>query len=814
MFSMFLNKRKIFILPKLLVFSFLSLPAFCQVQTQVPFNVSLANKNQNFLKEKVYVHTDRSFYLTGDVIWFKAYVVNAANSQFSSLSKVLYVEVINNLNQPVLQGKIDIEKGSGNGSFYLPFTVSSGNYVIRAYTNWMKNFSAETYFQKEISIANTSQDIPANSATATQNFTADFFPEGGNLVSGIKSVIGYKITGVNNEGVSFEGFLIDENKDTITRFQPFKFGMGHFSFTPENGRQYSTIINFNDGSSIVKKLPKALADGYVMHVSEADTKNITVSVEAKNLQSNSRPEIFIVIQNRQRVDFAQSLWLQNNKAEFRIPADSLRDGISRITVFDANKNPVSERLYFKRPKNQLVIVANTDKENYEKRSKVVTQISTSDKAANLLNGNLSAAVYRIDADDYDKQEDILSYLLLASEIKGEIEDPAYYFQNENPQANEALENLLLTQGWRKFEGENSFESVGENFDFIPEYKGHFITGKVINEITDQPAAGIPVYLSVPGRRVQLRVCISDSKGLVHFEMKDFYGPNQIVLQTNSEVDSVYRVEIFSPFSEKTQDIKVPRFVYSGMQNEVLADRNIHMEVQNTYHQNKLMQIEKHEVDSVPFYFHPTKTYILSDYVRFTTMEEVLREYVLEINVRKNGSQYRFGTFNAPGFALRDMQYAETIFEKNPLVLLDGVPVFDMNKIIAYDPLKVEKLEVVAQKYHYGTLTAEGIASFTTYKGNLEGFKLNPHDIVLDYEGLQQKRVFYSPEYATEDQHTSRSPDFRELLFWAPQINTDKNGKAQLSFYTGDIPGKYVVVVQGLSPDGLAGSYNFTFDVKK
>jgi hypothetical protein len=813
MFAMFLYKKKIFILPALLVFSFLSSAAFSQLQTQLPISVSQANKNQDFLQEKVYVHTDRAFYLTGEVIWFKAYVTNAVTSRFSSLSKVLYVEVLNNLSQPVLQGKIDIEKGSGNGSFYLPFTISSGNYVIRAYTNWMKNFSAATYFQKEISIVNTSQDVQANSATATQNFTADFFPEGGNLVSGIKSVVAYKITGDKIKGVPFEGFLIDENKDTITRFAPFKFGMGRFSFTPENGKQYSAIINFNEGSSLVKKLPQALETGYVMLVSKTDTKNITVSVEA-NVQDNSRQEIFIVVHNKRRVDFAQSLWLQNNKAEIRIPADSLQDGISRITVFDANKNPVSERLYFKRPENKLIIAANTDKANYQKRSRVVTQISTTDKAANSLSGNLSAAVYRIEDDNPEAQENILSYLLLSSELKGEIEDPAYYFQNEDPQANEALENLLLTQGWRKFITGDHPENKVNEFTFIPEYAGHFITGKVINEITNQPAANVPVYLSVPGRRVQLRVCVSDSKGLVHFEMKDFYGPNQIVLQTNSEVDSIYRVEIFSPFSEKAQAIKVPGFVSSGMQNEALADRNIHMEVQNTYHQNKLMQIEKHVVDSVPFYFHPTKTYILSDYVRFTTMEEVLREYVLEINVRKNGSQYRFGTFNAPGFALRDMQYAETIFEKNPLVLLDGVPVFDMNKIIAYDPLKVEKLEVVAQKYHYGTVTAEGIASFTTYKGNLEGFKLNPHDIVLDYEGLQQKRVFYSPEYATEDQRTSRSPDFRELLFWAPQINTDENGKAQLSFYTGDIPGKYAVVVQGLSPDGLAGSYNFTFEVKK
>ena len=810
---MFLNKRKIFILPALLAFCFLSLPSFCQLQTGAPIYVSQTNKNQEFLQEKVYVHTDRSFYLTGEVIWFKGYVVNAATSRVSSLSKVLYVEVLNNLNQPVLQGKIDIEKGSGNGSFYLPFTITSGNYVIRAYTNWMKNFSADTYFQKEISVVNTSNEVQAISATSIQHFTADFFPEGGNLVSGVKSVMAYKITGGNNKGIPFEGFLVDENKDTITRFQPFKFGMGHFSFTPQNGRQYSAIINFNDGSSIVKKLPPALEGGYVMHVSGADLKNITVSVEANNLPDNSRPEIFIVVQNKQRVDFAQSIWLQNNRAEIQIPADSLQNGISRITVFDANKNPVSERLYFKRPKNKLVIVAKTDKENYQKRSQVVTQISTTDKAAHVLNGNLSAAVYRIDEDDYNEQENILSYLLLTSEIKGEIENPAYYFQNENAQTDEALENLLLTQGWRKFEGENKSESVGKNFDFIPEYKGHFITGKVINEITNQPAADIPVYLSVPGRRVQLRVCISDSKGLVHFEMKDFYGPNQIVLQTNSQIDSIYRVEIFSPFSEKTSDNKVSDFVSSDMPNDALADRNIHMEVQNTYHQDKLTQIEKHDVDSLPFYFYPTKTYALSDYVRFTTMEEVLREYVLEINVRKNGSQYRFGTFNAPGFSLRDMQYAETIFEKNPLVLLDGVPVFDMNKIIAYDPLKVEKLEVVAQKYHYGTLTAEGIASFTTYKGNLEGFKLNPHDIVLDYEGLQQKRVFYSPEYTTEQQRSSRKPDFRELLFWAPQIHTDNSGKAQLSFYTGDLPGKYVVVVQGLTADGLAGSYDFSFDVK-
>jgi hypothetical protein len=161
-----------------------------------------------------------------------------------------------------------------------------------------------------------------------------------------------------------------------------------------------------------------------------------------------------------------------------------------------------------------------------------------------------------------------------------------------------------------------------------------------------------------------------------------------------------------------------------------------------------------------------------------------------------------------------MQPTQKIFESDPLILLDGVPVFDVNKMIAYDPLKIRKLEVVASKYHWGPIVSDGIVSFTTYKGDLAGYTLNPHDVILDYDGLQQQRIFYSPDYSSDKELQSRLPDFRDVLYWSPNVNTNEKGNGRISFFTGDIPGKYLVVLQGISSNGHAGSNSFVLNVVK
>lgn len=794
-------------------FAFFSLSALLSATTFGQSNIdkivaNFSDYTSNHLQEKVYVHTDRSYYLCGEILWFKTYVENASDNKPLSVSKLVYVEVINKMHQPVLQAKIALKNGSGNGSFQLPLTLESGNYELRAYTNWMKNDSANYFFKKFITIVNTTENLDSSIRNFKVKYLAHFFPEGGNLVNGINSLVAFKINDNTGKGADGHGIIVDQNNDTIAHFQTGMFGMGNFLFTPQNGKHYTAFITLNDSSIIKTELPEAFDNGFVMHLSD-EGNQLNVNVSTANASSQ---QLYLVAETNRNIDFSQSGSLQNNQAVFTINKADLKEGIAQITLFTANGQPVCERLYFKRPSNKMEINAKTDKASFNKRDLVNIDLSTTDENGKSLPGNLSASVFRLDSLQ-KSSENIETYLWLTSNLKGYIEDPDYYFKNENPATNAALDNLLLTQGWRSFDWKNISENNRSVFNYVPENYGHIVTGKITNEITGKPAVNILVYLSVPGKRVQLYGCTSDENGFIHFDLKNFYG-SQIVLQTNTTKDSIYHMEIFTPFSEEYSYNVFPSLNVSENNRDQLETDNLHMQISNTYHTNDLQKLSPLNVDTLPFYYKPTKTYLLDNYTRFTTMEEVMREYVAEVNVQIRKKQYHFNTVNFEGFELSSIEPTERIFSKDPLILLDGVPVFDVNKIIAYDPLKVQKLEVVAAKYYWGPIVSEGIVSYTTYKGNLPDYTLNPHDVILDYDGLQQQRIFYSPDYSSEKAQQSRLPDFRDLLYWSPDVTTNEKGNGHISFFTGDVPGKYLVVLQGISSNGKAGSESFIFNVVK
>jgi hypothetical protein len=131
-------------------------------------------------QEKLYVHTDKNFYLAGELLWFKVYNVDGAAYQPVDLSKIAYLEILDKENKPVMQAKIALRKGKGNGSFYLPVSINSGNYTLRAYTNWMKNLPATCYFEKPVTIVNTptgiNDKIINDRETADGSGTIELFP--------------------------------------------------------------------------------------------------------------------------------------------------------------------------------------------------------------------------------------------------------------------------------------------------------------------------------------------------------------------------------------------------------------------------------------------------------------------------------------------------------------------------------------------------------------------------------------------------------------------------------------------------------------
>ena len=181
----------------------------------------------------------------------------------------------------------------------------------------------------------------------------------------------------------------------------------------------------------------------------------------------------------------------------------------------------------------------------------------------------------------------------------------------------------------------------------------------------------------------------------------------------------------------------------------------------------------------------------------------LREYVSPVKLTKTKNDFDIAVFD---------DVNKRFFNNGPLILLDGLAITDFNKFMEYDPLKIKSIDIVNRMYFLGSSGYSGIMNFSTYKGNLEGFELDPKAIVLDYKGLQSRREFMAPVYATNDQINSHLPDFRHLLYWDPSININANGIKDLSFYTSDVPGKYVIVLQGISPLGKAGYKEMSFEV--
>ncbi len=755
--------------------------------------------SQNSIKEKIFVHTDKSVYIAGEIIWFKLYAVNAANNKPLQLSKVGYVEILDTANHHFLQAKIALNNAEGNGSFYLPPTLNSGVYRLRAYTNWMKNFGAEYFFEKDFTIINIQKGIDTSVRKTDSKLDIQFFPEGGNLVNNLPSEIAFKASDEHGRSVPFTGVLLD-NTDTILRFAPEHAGMGVFSFKPLNNHSYKTIIQTASGEKVVKDLPPAYTRGYVMHlVDTIDKIKITLQSDIPHEE-----DVYLFAHTQEIISVATKSYIQNGTAVFVFDKSLLGDGISQITIFNSRKQPVCERLFFKKPSGKLELKLNSDRPAYSTRNKVSLNIKPVYTEIKNDSASLSMTVYRIDSLESPVSSSINTYLLLTSDLKGYIEDPEYYFLQDDAKTNTALDLLMLTNGWRKFKWDNILSNPKPLFSYVPEYNGHIIGATVINQQTGRPANKTETYLSVPGFQNEFNSSFSNEDGHVAFEAKDFYGASEIILQTNTQRDSTYRIEITDPFDSSFSGKAFPVFNVPTETINSLLEGSISMQVQNLYSGKKLKHFIVPGIDTTAFYINPDARYLLDNYTRFTTLEEVLREYVTMVDVKKRDGNFMLSVFNP----------LYKVYRSDPLVLLDGVPVFDFNKLMLLDPLQLNKLEVLNRNYFLGGSVFHGILNWSSYKGDMAGYDPGIHAAIIDYDGLQLQREFYAPVYNTESQQASHLPDFRNVLLWSPNIKIATGKSGEVSFYTSDLPGRYVVEIQGITKGGFCGNKVIIFNVNK
>jgi hypothetical protein len=745
-------------------------------------------------EEQLFAHTDKECYLAGEILWFKLYVADAANHKPLSLSKSAFIELLSGDEKPILQSRIALDSGLGEGSFHLPFSLRSGHYLLRAYTNWMKNWPAQTWFQKPLTILNPLRDdltaaspktiLPA-SAISIAAFDVGFFPEGGNLVDEVSNHLAFRIVDSAGQSRACTGLLIDAAGDTISRFHTLRFGMGDFTYTPKQNDQYKAVLTLENGPTLTYNLPQPTPGGYAMHLEDLDDR-LRLDVQSSPTLHDSTLWLIIHTPTRSTTWKATPV---SGATSFFIDKDALPAGISCLTVLNDRKIPVCERLWFIPPPT-IDLSIRPDQASYGPREKITLQLSTTGPDSLPLHGSM--AVVLQDGIQPVTGENIRDYLLLTSCLKGRVESPDFYFSTGSTNRREMTNLLLMTQGWRRFS-----TGLPDQPSNLPEYGGLIVTGHIGDRRTSQPIPGIAAWLSAPGQPFHVSRSVSDVTGNIQWDLGNIYGTQELVVQTgDSRTDSICRIEITSPFADSGG---MPRLSYAlhPLPADLLLLHSIAAQAQNAY-QPTLRQkfTQPAPSDTTAFFGKPDKTYALDDYTRYTTMEEVMREFVKEVRLRNKKGDFEFH--------VQADQANQLFFESSPLILMDGVPISNVNNIIHFDPLKVRKIDIVSRRYVFGETIYDGIISYQTYTNDVSGFPLDGNAYVLDFEGLQLHREFFSPTYETRDQQESRVPDLRTTLFWSGDIAIDDHGRKQVSFYSSDLPGTYLITVQGITPDGQVG----------
>lgn len=384
-------------------------------------------------QEKVYIHVDRVDFAAGETIWFKAYLIAGPYHEPSPLSNTIYVELINSSGEVIQHHQLFSPDGFVAAQLDLDESLPAGSYLLRSYTNWMRNSGEDYFFHKQLKIWNGKTQPQMQ--VPMENLDIQFFPEGGNLVEGIMSKVAFKAIGADGLGKIVNGKILDGDQ-VISEFESNQFGMGVFALLPEKGKQYKAQL---ESSPQEVNLPSTLESGIVMSVTNSPiSTDLLIKIQATD--NSTLQSVYLLAQTRGIVCASSQADLSNKVSFTRIPKKEFPSGIAQITVLDENGNPLAERLVFIDHQDQVTITTSMSKTVFAQRELVQLDIDAKDKNGKPVVANLSMTIFdgaQVAVDE--NKETIHSNLLLSSELKGHIESAGYYFNLSNQNRGKELD---------------------------------------------------------------------------------------------------------------------------------------------------------------------------------------------------------------------------------------------------------------------------------------------------------------------------------------------------------------------------------------
>jgi hypothetical protein len=543
-----------------LIFSFFFLISVLEIEAQqdscveklASFVRNINDLNARFPQEKVYVHFDNTGYFLGESIWFQAYVVTSKLHVPTTWSKVLYVELLSPEGHLIEYRKLKIEEGRCRGDILLKDSLYAGFYEVRAYTRSMLNFGEDVIFSRvfpvfdkpkkegqyktKISIRPGSQWVQKmrSPMPALKELNVTFYPEGGQGVTGIETIMAFKVTDERGRGISVEGKIMDARGKEVTTFQTLHQGMGVFSLIP-NGEKYRAQISCQ-GKNLAFELPASISSGYALSVDNRDSVNM--SVRLKKTNDLPTQKVGIACTCRGELYYFETVDVPDGQgACVEVPKQYLPSGVCQITLFNSAGEPLAVRLAFvEHPEQALSIRATLDKSSYNPYDSVGLELNVQDSKGRPVETTLSLSV-RDGSTDFGGSStgNIFTDLLLSSDLKGFVETPAYYFEVCDLIHQSALDALMLTQGWQKYDWKRmtGMEPIEVRHPIEP---GLLVNGRVTSLINRKPRENVEVkmWIVTSDSLSQHGVCRTDEDGAFNFLLKDFIGTGKMSLQTESK----------------------------------------------------------------------------------------------------------------------------------------------------------------------------------------------------------------------------------------------------------------------------------------
>jgi hypothetical protein len=664
----------------------------------------------------------------------------------------------------------------------------------------MRNFGEGLFFTKEIMVMKSDMQL-LYSETPEPEIDLQFLPEGGDLVYGIESKVAFRSTTEIGNGIDVNFKIYNQNDEFVSKGESMFRGMGSLYFTPKKGESYYAVI---DNYKLQKRypLPEILDRGYALQVDRSQQGNSYMVTIKRSENFINGEKVTLAVQSGGKLFHCWDININSPRGNILIPDNSLPEGISSLVLFNESGIPVAERLVFNDSFNKINVKVTTIENEKNINDVVKFVVETSDSKGDPIPANLSISVTEKFMSESVSPSgfNIFSQILLNSDLRGKIEDPDYYFSEENPKRKEHLDLLMLTNGWRRYVWSNVSMKKDVSLPFAFE-NGFGFSGRVRKLFFDKPVIKAKTTLSIINKGFYFNETVTDEYGEFKFDDVLLYDSTHVIVQSYNKKGKKKSLIEFQQNRYDGPPVNFKSRLYKTNSDSTLytdyAAQALAVENQQNLMTNKNILLEDITVraSKIDKNISEIRFYGEADYVLEEEDLESATIDIFDVLEGKVAGLRVSGTCPEVEISVRGGSKVVYLLDERDT---------DLDYICDISPTDIKSLEVLTGVSAMAFGGADAVIAVYMKRGAELRVVEDPIIGISKFcaDGYYRARQPYKPKY--EAPVDNFSPDVKTTLFWLPYVVTDSLGRAEVSYLNSHKEAEYDIIIEGTGiKSGLA-----------